>query len=962
MTERGRMVMKKSIGCLIISLFVFAPGILNAESLYQRDLTGRELPGAGTAVIPDEKAYVLSLNGTWRFKLEQSKGFDKEKGIIGNQPIAVDYPENFEAFYSPAYQEGKEWVDLPVPGNWEMAGLSPLTYNQPDNSSGFYRLWFDVPKSWKGRSVRVQFDGIQNGAEIWLNGEPVPVSGPSWGKMNYHESGWTAFQADLSQAVKVGKKNLLAIRVTKNTRSSDEDSGDYFFLGGIYRPVMLFSVPQSHMTDFTVQTRLLEDKRAELKVIVKTTGTDASAVFMQLEGSARPLKAKIGSDQAILTQIVQNPRLWSAEFPHLYSLSLSLADTKGKIRERVSTQIGIREVTVKDGVLLLNGVPVKFAGICRQDLSPDEGCAVGMDLWEKDIRLMKAANINAIRTSHYPYGAGFYELCDRLGMYVVDELPYCWSPNDSIELLPSYLLRARETVWRDKNHPCVLVWAIGNEGKGGRNFQAVADLVKELDATRPSAVTRFDGDKYHTLLSDSHYSSPRTIENRARESEKTGHPHIFLENPNTWDIRLGADPGAWEAWGPVLQRVWDVCVKYPTIPGTFLWEWQDRAIIDRNQTRYYFYDTETGLSYKKVKGLVDAFRNPRPWYYDVKMIYSPVRIKELVSVEEDRLSLELENRYSFTDLSHLEMVWTLEQKGKPLRSATVRAHVPPMEAGTVTVKFGPGGLDRSDAVRIEFIHPDGNQVVSHRFNLKPLVVQSQIDLTENREVPVPDFNLVTRETKKDRQIWRSIVRSEAMLVNVVKEPASATTLAEFRRLQAEVALGPEKKIVGKLTAEYIDGEFSYRLEWTGSKEEVQEIGWAFRMPASCTDFSWNRNARWTDYPDNHTSRAEGTARPGPLNATIMKMDRTDAFDFNSTKYNCNWASLTTKEGRGIRAEFSAGEPYHCRAGGSGQEGYTLFVNRQVSPPRDISSSVVEDLYLDLKAGDVIEGRFHLGAN
>ncbi len=956
------MFMKKSIGWLIVSLLVFAPDILNANSINQGDLTGEEVPGAGTAVIPAEKAYVLSLDGTWRFKIEQSKGFDKEKGIIGNKPIDIDYPENFEAFYNPEYQEGSEWVNLKVPGNWEMAGLSPATYNQPDNSSGFYRLWFDVPKSWEGRTVRIEFDGVQNGAEIWLNGKPAQVSEPSWGRMNYHESGWTAFQVDLTPGIKFGEKNLLALRVTKNTRSSDEDSGDYFFLGGIYRTVTLFSVPQSHIADFTVQTRLLENNQAEVKVIVKTAGPNVSKVSMQLEDSAKPLEVKVGNNQAILTQVVQNPKLWSAEFPNLYPLSLGLKDANGKIIEKVSKQIGIREVTIKDGVLLLNGVPVKFAGICRQDLSPLEGSAVSMELWKKDITLMKAANINAIRTSHYPYGSGFYDLCDQLGMYVADELPYCWSPNDDAELQPSYEQRARETIRRDKNHPSVLIWAIGNEGKEGSNFQVVADLVTKLDSTRPSAVTRFGGDKYNTKLSDSHYTSPSGMGNQAKESVKTGLPHIYLENPNTWDVRLGADPGAWEAWGPVLQRVWDVCLKYPTIPGTFLWEWQDRAVADASPTKYYFYYPETGINLKKIKGLVDAFRNPRPWYYEVKMVYSPIRIKDTIAVKGNTITLTVDNKYSFTNLSGLKLIWNLELKGKTIGSGNMTADILPMKTGNVTMTFPSAQLNQADALRIEFVHSDGNHVVSHRFVLKETLVKELIDYQNLTELPVPGFNLVTRETEKDNQIWRSINRSTASLTNVVLEPVSAQTLDGFKHLTADVVLGKENKVVGKLQAEYTDGEFKYRLEWTGKEVDVQELGWTFNMPKSYTNFSWNRKARWTDYPEHHTSRPEGTAKPESMNVPLTKMDRIDAFDFNSTKYNCNWASLTTADGKGIRAEFSPKQRYHCRAGGAKDGGYVLFVNRQVSPPDDISTSVVKEFLLKLKASNVIEGSFRLGSS
>src|SRR5438046_2448556 len=155
-------------------------------------------------VIPSEKQYVTSLDGTWRFKLEQAKGNYEGRGE--KPKIAVDYPKEFEPFYQTDYKETGDWHDIKVPGNWEIPGYSPATYNQPDNASGFYRFSFDVPKEWDGRIVKLNFDGVQNGAEIWLNGQPVKVDEPSWGRENYHESGWTAFQIDLTPAVKFGEK------------------------------------------------------------------------------------------------------------------------------------------------------------------------------------------------------------------------------------------------------------------------------------------------------------------------------------------------------------------------------------------------------------------------------------------------------------------------------------------------------------------------------------------------------------------------------------------------------------------------------------------------------------------------------------------------------------------------------------------------------------------------------------
>src|SRR4029078_11994908 len=176
------------------------------------------------------------------------------------------------------------------PGNWEMPGYSPATYNNPDNTSAFYRLEFDVPADWHGRDVLLSFDGVQNGAEIWLNGQPVNVDEPSWGRANYHEGGWTAFQVDLTPNVKLGEKNTLAVRVTKNTNSADLDTGDYFFLGGIHRPVTLFSVPREHIHDLAVQTTLRDDGAPDVPVLVHAGDAPLSSrlsITVAIEGMSQ---------------------------------------------------------------------------------------------------------------------------------------------------------------------------------------------------------------------------------------------------------------------------------------------------------------------------------------------------------------------------------------------------------------------------------------------------------------------------------------------------------------------------------------------------------------------------------------------------------------------------------------------------------------------------------------------------
>jgi beta-galactosidase/beta-glucuronidase len=931
-------------------------------------------PLADAALLPAEPEHVVSLNGTWRFKLEQPGNVKSPPDKLNVLP-PITTPATFEPFHTPDYKEGAGWHDLAVPGNWEIPGYSPATYNQPDNASAFYRHWFEVPAAWQGRRVLVNFDGVQNGAEVFCNGQPVNVSESSWGKMNYHEGGWLPFQADLTGQVKFGAKNLLAVRVTKNTRSADLDSGDYFFLGGLHRAVTLFSVPKTHLDDLTIQTVLLPDGSAQVKVAVQLAGVAPGAARVSIRlGDAAAVEAALSSEgRAEVNCPVTKPKLWSAEHPNLYPLLVELKDATGQVIETVTRRVGIREVSIEDGIFCVNHVPVKLTGICRHEVFVTLGTAVNEELWRQDITLAKAANVNAIRTSHYPYGPGFYDLCDELGIYVMDELPYCWSPNNDQTLTPAYEQRARETVRRDKNHACVLLWTIGNEGQGGTNFQVVADLVKKLDDTRPRDVTCFPYDKYHTELSDSHYTMPSAMAKAAERARRDKHPHIYLECPNVWDIRFsandGADAACWDIWEAVLRRCWDVVWAKDTIPGAFFWEWQDRAVADRCPVKLCHFDPATGISYFKIKGVVDGFRHPRPQYYHVKMIYSPVKVgNKLDTSEPGSLSFTVTNHYSFTDLSELALHWTLLKQGQRVATGTAHPSLAPRAAGPVRLDPGAETLAKADAIRLDFVHPDGRNIVSHQFALTEQPTVSGIASALPTGLTFPRFNLVANRTENDNAEWRRITRFHGSLSNIKTEPASSRDLytrplAELRSVEADVVLDNKPaEVLAHLRATCQNNQFAYHLGWTGNKSDIQELGWILTMSPRFDHFSWKRQALWSVYPDDHIGRPQGMALPDSASVHILNWSRPDAFDFNSTKYNCDWASLTDAQGRGLRVEFAPGQQQQCRGGFGGNGAYTLIVNKQTSPPQDISSREVPDLYLTLSSGDQVEGVFRLGSN
>ena len=324
---------------------------------------------ARATAIPADSDHVRSLDGTWRFKLEQGGDQPPQPGVSGKRPIKV--PEKLEPFEKLDYAEDASWHDFTVPGNWEIAGYSPANYGFPDNAIGLFRLQFDVPAEWKDRVVKINFDGVQNGAEIYCNGQPVTLDESSEGKKNFHQGGFDPFQADLTPVVKFGAKILLAIRVYKNTKAVDLDTGDYFFMGGVHRPVTLFSVPKTHVADYTVRTKLLGDDKAELRVLMSITSPLKGAnVTMQLEGFP-PVESVADNQNYIeIPQTLDHPKLWSAEKPNLYNLTLDLKDASGNVLEHLTQRVGVREIEIENGIFKINRVQVKFTGICRHDCWP----------------------------------------------------------------------------------------------------------------------------------------------------------------------------------------------------------------------------------------------------------------------------------------------------------------------------------------------------------------------------------------------------------------------------------------------------------------------------------------------------------------------------------------------------------------------------------------------------------------
>ena len=492
---------------------------------------------------------------------------------------------------------------------------------------GLYRRYVDIPVSLAGKSIVWHFEGVWDSAEIFINGK----------RAGYHESGFTAFDMDVTPYIHPGKRNLLALRVCKTTPSDDLDTGDYWSMGGIYRDTYLVALNPSHIRNIKIVTHLDSQYRnATLGISVGTTQAAPGELKMHAElfhADGSPVTGLVMDSRTDapnaaggvvqLSAEVPRPLLWSAEKPNLYYTVLTLS-VGGKVVERVQERFGFRQIEIKNGVVLWNGVPIKCTGTCRHEEWAALGHALNENAWRTDLRLMKGCNINAVRTSHYNHAGRFLELCDEMGIYVLDEVPACWCNLSDPKLKDAFVQRTKETLDRDQNKPCVLAWSLANESGYGPNAAAMLQYVKANDPTRPAFVSQC-GPWNNPLIdfADTHYPSIEEVRRLAADPMRKTTPVVMTEQPHIFYVAdgLAYDYGAKDYWGQVLASNWSVVWRTDSILGSFIWEWQDQGISDK------FPDNgrdASGLRDNNHKGIVDGYRNVKPEYWNIKMVYSPV--------------------------------------------------------------------------------------------------------------------------------------------------------------------------------------------------------------------------------------------------------------------------------------------------------------------------------------------------
>ncbi|MDZ7724698.1 MAG: glycoside hydrolase family 2 TIM barrel-domain containing protein [candidate division KSB1 bacterium] len=516
-----------------------------------------------------ECRYYQLLNGDWHFKWVEN-------------PDAV--PEAFDQ----TDFDASDWDRIPVPSNWQMQGYGypkfrnialsfraePPHVPTEFNPVGLYRRTFTVPYSWTDRDVLLRFEGVKSAAWVYVNGEYA----------GYNEGSFEPAEFDITPFIKPGE-NQLAVKVLRFCDATFLENQDMWRLSGIFRDVKLSAVPRTRIQDVFAVTDLdkdYRDARLNLAIDLKNTGAEPVSGFQLtvdvLDDTDSILEEPLRKDLTLpgkslktlrLSTGVADPRKWSAETPNLYTLLFQLSDAQGRTIEAFSQNLGFREVEIKGDAVLINGVPVKFNGVNSHMHHPDHGQAVPLETLRRDLVLMKQHNINCVRTSHYPPTPEYLNMADKLGVYVMDEVNDEAHSNIQLSKDPAwramYCDRARKLVYRDRNHPSVVVWSAGNESGSGENIKAVIETGKDLDSTRP---WMYGGNTFYIPFEDitgPRYWVPERLQRLAEGLETPRNDN----RPSFMDEYLAATGNGIGG----LDEYWDLIYNYSRLTGGAIWDW-----------------------------------------------------------------------------------------------------------------------------------------------------------------------------------------------------------------------------------------------------------------------------------------------------------------------------------------------------------------------------------------------------
>ena len=903
---------------------------------------------------PAQSPFYLSLNGTWKFSWVRKP---------------ADRPLDF----CKSDYDVSQWNDIIVPSNWELQGFGVPIYTDVDypfpanpphiphdyNPVGSYRRSFTVPDNWQERQVFLHFGGVKSAMYVWVNGM----------KVGYSQGSKTPAEFNITQYLRKGK-NTLGVEVYRWSDGAYLEDQDYWKISGIERDVFLFSIPSVNIRDFFVLGELDEDyENGTLKVAVCVRNSlsetsDRYYVCLELfDADEKPVfKALVRKEikfskpeeaEIRFEQFVKDPAKWTAETPNLYSLILSLEDNTGKAVEIVSSKVGFRKVEIREEQLLVNGVPVLIKGVNRHEHEPMTGRVVSEEYMIKDIRLMKRFNINAVRTSHYPNVPRWYELCDQYGLYVVDEANIeshgmGYDPDRTLgnnpEWKAAHLDRTISMVERDKNHPSIIIWSLGNEAGDGVNFRATYDWIKKRDPSRPVQYEQA-GTRSHTDIVCPMYRQIHHLKEYLRKG-LSNRPLIMCEYAHAMGNSVGN-----------LQDYWDFFDKHKQLQGGFIWDWVDQGLFKKNEEGEEFWayggdfgppDTPSDKNFC-INGLVFPDRKLHPHIWEVKKVYQYIKVKP---VDLKTGKVEISNRYDFINLEMVDMSWTIFGDDKkiaqgkwpqldiaPHKSKVITLLVPKIQPLRGVEYFLNLSFKTKDETSLI---PKGHEVAWEQFKLpfyKPSAktdtsnfAEVKLDYT-NKFIKIKGENFTVSVDKRTGEITSFVYEgTEFVRTGPVPNFWRAPTDNDFGcNMQERLKIWREagtKRTVDKVAAKQVnDSEIqidvaatlpaggskyctTYRIFGSGDivikssfepgstdLPEIPRFGMTMTLPVAFDSITWYGRGPHENYWDRKTGAAVGVYR-------MKVMDLYHPYirpQENGNRTDVRWVALTNDKGAGLLA-------------------------------------------------------------
>lgn len=905
----------------------------------------------------EASARFLSLNGQWKFHFSAT---------------VQGAPAGFE---DPSY-DVSGWANMPVPANWQAEGFGQPKYNNwrypfppnrplvphDDNETGSYRRQFDVPDVWDGMDVILHIGAAGSAYQVWLNGKDI----------GYAQDSKLPSEFDLTPHLDRDGANTLAIRIWRWSDGSYLEDQDFWRVSGIERPVYLKAVPKTRIADVFVRAGLDETYvDGRLSVDVSTTaGASHTARIVLLDDGHELLSRAIepepadGTRTVTLTADVPNVRPWTAETPTLYTLITELLDTNGDVLQSFAHDVGFRTVAVIDGQVTVNGHPITIRGVNRHDHDPETFHVISRESMERDIQVMKQNNVNAIRTAHYPNDPYLYELADRYGLYVMDEAnieshEYMGhgdaNPDRRAEIQigfdpawrDAHLVRVMNMVERDKNHPSIIFWSLGNEAGIGPTFEDAAMAVKARDPDRlvsylgwgqlPDHRPNWYADIYAPMYDPAWKMRDYAV------NWTYGQPMIQCEYAHM----MGNSGGN-------LVEYWETIYDHPdTLQGGFIWDWVDQSMYRYTEDgrRYWGNGGEYGHNPRGDidfgDGVIQSDRTPNPALFELRKVYESIHFSDF---DPDSGRLAVTNRHDFLNVSEYRLGWTLLEDGAPVASGDWPAlDVParqggvllvpladtPMRPGaeyvlTVEARTGDGTVPLVPAGTVmawaQFVAQAGEPSAITKSDAPVRVEQgdSQVSLSANGRELVIDRDTGLIVTYRDDHkallssgrpfFWRALTDNDVG-VGTGRELAVWKTLSETRTTRSldiieDEAAGTAVRVVHELG----DGQARFTSTWRmsgtgdlqvdGLLEPLAEglpppfrVGFYFQVPAELTAISWYGRGPHESYVDRKSSAAIGLWR-GEIAAQDHDYIRPQD---TGNKVDVRWMELTASD-RGFAVE------------------------------------------------------------